>query len=223
MLVNYSQEWAESFSRERALLLRALEPWLAADVEHVGSTSVPGMSAKPVIDMLAGVSDLTEARRAAGPLLELEYHYRPHRPEAHLFDKPHVGDWRGQTHHLHLTEPGSDLCVSGSRFATPYVRTPRWSLSTTTGRSSTSSTRLRARTRPARGRLSCASWLRETLPSSLTSTVWSLRSTATAASSSAAAAARERSRRASELAHRCKDVGLADESGSSLTRKQLET
>lgn len=67
MLVHYSQEWAESFSRERALLLRALEPWLAANVEHVGSTSVPGMSAKPVIDMLAGVSDLQEARRAAGP------------------------------------------------------------------------------------------------------------------------------------------------------------
>jgi len=109
MLVHYSQEWAESFSRERALLLRALEPWLAANVEHVGSTSVPGMSAKPVIDMLAGVSDLQEARRAAGPLLELDYHYRPHRPEAHLFEKPHVGDWRGQTHHLHLTEPGSDL------------------------------------------------------------------------------------------------------------------
>ena len=109
MLVRHSQEWAESLSRKCALLLRALEPWLAADVEHVGLTAVPGMSAKPVSDMLAGVSDPTKAQRAAGPLLELEYHYRPHRPEAHLFEKPHVGDWRGQTHHLHLTEPGSDL------------------------------------------------------------------------------------------------------------------
>lgn len=109
MLEHYSPDWAESFRRERALLLRALEPWLATDLEHVGSTAVPGMSAKPVIDMLAGVKDLHEARQAVVPLLELDYHYRAHRPEAHLFDKPHVGDWRGQTHHLHLTEPGSDL------------------------------------------------------------------------------------------------------------------
>ena len=42
MLVHYSQEWAESFSRERALLLRALEPWLAADVEHVAPHPSPG-------------------------------------------------------------------------------------------------------------------------------------------------------------------------------------
>jgi GrpB-like predicted nucleotidyltransferase (UPF0157 family) len=73
MLVRHSQEWAESLSRKCALLLRALEPWLAADVEHVGLTAVPGMSAKPVSDMLAGVSDPTKAQRAAGPLLKLEY------------------------------------------------------------------------------------------------------------------------------------------------------
>jgi GrpB-like predicted nucleotidyltransferase (UPF0157 family) len=86
-----------------------LRPWLVTDVEHVGSTAVPGMVAKPVIDMIASVGDLDQAQAAEGALLELDYHYRPHRPEALLFDKPVLGDWRLHTHHLHLTLPGSDL------------------------------------------------------------------------------------------------------------------
>jgi GrpB-like predicted nucleotidyltransferase (UPF0157 family) len=62
---------------------------------------VPGLPAKPIIDMLAGVRDLDEARAAFAPLEALGYTYRPHRPEAHLF----VAGGRG----LHLTVPGSDL------------------------------------------------------------------------------------------------------------------
>jgi GrpB-like predicted nucleotidyltransferase (UPF0157 family) len=62
---------------------------------------VPGLTAKPVIDMMAGVRDLNEARAAFAPLEELGYTYRPHRPEAHLFVAPGRG--------VHLTEPGSDL------------------------------------------------------------------------------------------------------------------
>lgn len=109
VVVSYDSNWVDLFEAERELLRPALEPWLVADIEHVGSTSVRGMSAKPVIDMIAGVRDLVAARAAAEPLLVLCYRYRPHRPEAHLFDKPLVADWRGHTHHLHLTEPGSDL------------------------------------------------------------------------------------------------------------------
>jgi GrpB-like predicted nucleotidyltransferase (UPF0157 family) len=109
VVLPYDPAWPVSFQRERALLREALAPWLADDVHHVGSTAVPGMSAKPAIDMMAGVRDLQQARAAAVPLLGLEYHYRPHRPEAHLFDKPVPGAWSAQTHHLHLTEPGSDL------------------------------------------------------------------------------------------------------------------
>jgi len=62
---------------------------------------VPGLAAQPIIDVLAGVRDLEEARAAFAPLVELGYAYRPHRPEAHLFVAPGRG--------VHLTEPGSDL------------------------------------------------------------------------------------------------------------------
>jgi hypothetical protein len=53
---------------------------------------------------------LEAARAAFEPLRALGYRYHEHRPEAHAFSKPESGaDWWEQTHHLHLTEPGSDL------------------------------------------------------------------------------------------------------------------
>lgn len=91
------------------MLEPVLAPWLQAGIHHVGSTAVPGLSAKPIIDMIAGVKDLEEARAAFEPLRELSYHYRAHRPRAHCFHKPESLGWWEQTHHLHLTEPGSDL------------------------------------------------------------------------------------------------------------------
>jgi GrpB-like predicted nucleotidyltransferase (UPF0157 family) len=91
------------------LLEGVLAPWLEGGVHHIGATSVPGLAAKPIIDMLAGVHDLDEARAAFEPLRGLSYVYTPHRPGiAHHFSKPspRLPD---VTHGLHLTEPGSDL------------------------------------------------------------------------------------------------------------------
>lgn len=101
VVVPYDPEWPRWFERERAVLEKALRQWLAAGVEHVGSTAVPGLAAKPIVDMLAGVRDLEEARAAFEPLERLGYRYREHRPEAHLFVRPGAG--------VHVTEPGSDL------------------------------------------------------------------------------------------------------------------
>jgi GrpB-like predicted nucleotidyltransferase (UPF0157 family) len=105
----YDPEWPRRFEAERAVLEAALAPWLDGGIHHVGSTAVPGLAAKPVIDMVAGVRDLEEARAAFRPLAELGYRYREHRPEAHAFSKPAGAEWWQATHGLHLTEPGSDI------------------------------------------------------------------------------------------------------------------
>ena len=108
-VVPYNPEWQRRFEDERALLERALRRWLEGGIHHVGSTAVPGLAAKPVIDMIAGVADLGGARAAFGPLAALSYISTPHRPAiAHHFSKPspHLSE---VTHNLHLTEPGSDL------------------------------------------------------------------------------------------------------------------
>jgi len=47
---------------ERLLLLDAVGLWAPGGIHHVGSTSVPGLAAKPVIDMLVGVRDLDDSR-----------------------------------------------------------------------------------------------------------------------------------------------------------------
>jgi GrpB-like predicted nucleotidyltransferase (UPF0157 family) len=105
----YDPEWPRAFAAEKARLLALRPADLIRRVEHFGSTAVPGLAAKPIVDMLAGVRDLEEARAAFRPLEELGYRYREHRPEAHAFSKPAGADWWQATHGLHLTEPGSDL------------------------------------------------------------------------------------------------------------------
>ena len=107
VLVPYDSEWAPRFEVERARLERVLAPWLTAGIHHIGSTAIRGIAAKPIIDMLAGVRDLEEARAAFEPLREEGYVYTPHRPGiAHHFEKPSA---RSPEYNLHLTEPGSDL------------------------------------------------------------------------------------------------------------------
>lgn len=101
LVVPYDPAWPELFEAERARLEKALALWLHGGIHHIGSTAVPGLAAKPVIDMLAGVRNLGEAREAEASLVALGYAYRRHRPEAHLFVKETCG--------VHLTEPGSDL------------------------------------------------------------------------------------------------------------------
>jgi GrpB-like predicted nucleotidyltransferase (UPF0157 family) len=107
----YDPAWAGRFETERELLEQVLAPWLDEGIQHVGSTAVPGLAAKPIIDMIAGVHDLAEAQSAFAPLHEHSYEHTPHRPGiAHHFDRasPRCG--------LHLTEPGSDLWVERLAF-----------------------------------------------------------------------------------------------------------
>jgi GrpB-like predicted nucleotidyltransferase (UPF0157 family) len=105
----YDPAWSQAFEAERMLLERVLAPWLRGGVHHVGSTAVPDIRSKPIVDVIAGVSDLEIARGAFEPLGEHEYVYTPHRPDiAHHFSKPSARLFEA-THGLHLTEPGSAL------------------------------------------------------------------------------------------------------------------
>lgn len=109
IVVPYDPEWPRLFEAERARLETVLAPWLERGIHHIGSTAVPGLAAKPIIDMMAAVRDLEEARAAFERLYSLGYRYREHRPEAHCFWKPEPDAPLGATHHLHLTEPESDI------------------------------------------------------------------------------------------------------------------
>ena len=106
-LVPYDPTWPSQFEEERAELARVLSPWLAGPIEHIGSTAVPGLMAKPVIDIMAGVRDLPSSLFARAALAPLNYEYFPHRPDVmHWFCKPSP---ERRTHHLHLVPVQSAL------------------------------------------------------------------------------------------------------------------
>lgn len=82
------------------MLSDAIGEWIGGGIHHVGSTAVPGLEAKPIIDILAGVSSLDESRACFEPLARIGYVYAPYLPdEMHWFCKPHPSR---RTHHLHL-------------------------------------------------------------------------------------------------------------------------
>ena len=106
----YSDGWPVLFEREAVRLHAALRPWLTGSVVHFGSTAVPGMAAKPILDMLAPVADLAEARAAVPVLSDLGYRHVDHRPHEALWFYEQQGEDAGtRTHQLHLTRPDSAL------------------------------------------------------------------------------------------------------------------
>jgi GrpB-like predicted nucleotidyltransferase (UPF0157 family) len=98
--------WAERFAEQRVVVEELLRPWLSGPVEHIGSTAVPGLRAKPVIDMLAPVGSLAEARAAVPVLADADWLFWPEDPCGHyrlwlLRPRPEA-----RTHHLQVVEGG---------------------------------------------------------------------------------------------------------------------
>ena len=103
-LSEYDQTWPDLFAEQQAQVAAVLAPWLAAPVEHIGSTSVAGLAAKPVIDMLAPVRSLAEAQDAIAPLTEDGWLFWPDDPCRHYrlwFLRPRP---EARTHHLQVIE-----------------------------------------------------------------------------------------------------------------------
>lgn len=118
-LIPYDAAWPDRFEQERQLLASALAPWLAGSIEHIGSTAVPGLLAKPIIDIMAGVVDLPSSLEARESLATLDYVYFPYRTDVmHWFCKPSPDR---RTHHLHLVPFASPLWVERLAFRN-YLR-----------------------------------------------------------------------------------------------------
>jgi GrpB-like predicted nucleotidyltransferase (UPF0157 family) len=101
----YDPSWPTRYEEERTALVDVMGDWVVGGIHHVGSTAVPGLDAKPVIDILVGVGDLQSSRACIEPLGRIGYLYAPYRAsEMHWFCKPSPAR---RTHHLHLVPTGS--------------------------------------------------------------------------------------------------------------------
>jgi GrpB-like predicted nucleotidyltransferase (UPF0157 family) len=105
VLVPYSEAWPALFVEERLRIERALGSWVKR-IEHVGSTAVPGVAAKPILDIMVGVRSLREAEYCIRPLEQLGYEYRG---EAGVSGRLFFRKGNPRTHHLHVTEIGSEF------------------------------------------------------------------------------------------------------------------
>ena len=103
---DYDPNWPSRFEDERTRIGKALGSFALA-IEHIGSTAVPGLPSKPIIDLMVGVAGLEEAwERCIGPIEALGYDYMPAYaswlPGELFFRKGPPGPW---THHVHVMEP----------------------------------------------------------------------------------------------------------------------
>lgn len=112
----YSPAWPAAFERERAQIVLAFAP-LAIDVEHIGSTAVPGLTAKPVLDLVLGAETLAaiEARIEALARLGYEYvtKYEREIPSRRYFVKSAAESPRV---HLHAVVRGSRIWIDHLAF-----------------------------------------------------------------------------------------------------------
>lgn len=79
-IVAYDPGWPDRFAEQSSQVAELLGPWLAGPVVHIGSTAVPGLPAKPVIDMLAPVGSLGDAQLAVPVLAEADWLFWPDDP-----------------------------------------------------------------------------------------------------------------------------------------------
>ncbi|MET0495978.1 MAG: GrpB family protein [Actinoplanes sp.] len=108
-IVPYDRAWPEAFDQQRSRVKPVLRPWIVGPVEHIGSTSIPGMAAKPIIDMLARTPDYQRTTGIVAAMADIGWTHAPEPGDEHArkwsFCFPDIG-WR--THHLHIFESAAD-------------------------------------------------------------------------------------------------------------------
>ena len=117
-IADYDPAWPEIFARERGEILRVCGAAPFVRIEHMGSTAVPGLAAKPIIDIMPGLRSLDDAPALIAPLAAIGWEYVPEYEQAmpelndpgmpfrRYFRKDRGGARFG---HMHMVETTSDF------------------------------------------------------------------------------------------------------------------
>jgi len=119
-VVAYDPRWPLRYEKERDRIAAALGEG-AGTIEHVGGTAVPGLPAKPVIDIMVGVPDIERAGQAVAGLINLGYQYVPEL-ESQLPERRYFRRGMPETHHVHMVAMSSDFWEEHLLFR-DYLRT----------------------------------------------------------------------------------------------------
>jgi GrpB-like predicted nucleotidyltransferase (UPF0157 family) len=109
IIVDYNPMWPTLYEEERAQILHFVGDYIE-EIQHVGSTSVPGLGAKPIIDIMIGIHELSLVDKCVRPLQSLGYEYLGESgiPGRHYFQKPPKALTTHRTHHMHMVETNHD-------------------------------------------------------------------------------------------------------------------
>lgn len=109
IVVEYDPRWPRLFEEEKARLLLVVGDQIE-DIQHIGSTTVPGLGAKPIIDIQVSLRDLVLVQKCVGPLESIGYEYLGEYgvPGRHFFHKPARRPFSERTHHLQIVEKGGE-------------------------------------------------------------------------------------------------------------------
>jgi len=111
-LIEYTPLWADLYREEEEHIMAAIGH-LIIDLQHIGSTSIPGIKAKPILDMMAGVAQLDKALVCQAPLEAIGYDYIA---EAGIANDYVFGKGVARTHYLHVVEYGGAKWTDHLRF-----------------------------------------------------------------------------------------------------------
>jgi GrpB-like predicted nucleotidyltransferase (UPF0157 family) len=121
LIEEYNPNWKIDFEVEKKNLLEALSG-IACRVEHIGSTSIEGLGAKPVIDILIGLTDFSFANDQINKLVKIGYQYidkyEDVMPYRRFFIKEHGGC---RTHHIHMVQINTEFWIRHLAFR-DYLR-----------------------------------------------------------------------------------------------------
>jgi GrpB-like predicted nucleotidyltransferase (UPF0157 family) len=102
VIVDYDETWPAQFEHHRRRIAAALGPPAAATIGHIGSTSVPGLAAKPIIDILVAVGDPDDDAEFGPAMAAAGYQLRVREAGHRMFRTPQ------KTVHVHFWQVGSD-------------------------------------------------------------------------------------------------------------------
>lgn len=118
-IVEYNPDWPNFFEKEKRFIGSIITDYVYGTIEHVGSTSVKGLAAKPVIDIMVGIESLDASKSAIQIMENNGYCYHPYKGDVmHWFCKPSP---EVRTHHVHLIPFESKLWFNRLAFR-DYLR-----------------------------------------------------------------------------------------------------
>jgi GrpB-like predicted nucleotidyltransferase (UPF0157 family) len=133
IIIDYNPDWPGLASMESGYIIKAIGKEFVSRIEHIGSTAVPGLCAKPTIDLLLEIPDMTNCDSLIKQLRKIGYHFipKPENPPPHMmFAKGYSESGiTGQTFHIHIRYPGDwdeivfrDYLVNNKKVTADYAR-----------------------------------------------------------------------------------------------------